>query len=29
LDKERTDPLDNDTLYTLEQAMLGDRVDTL
>jgi hypothetical protein len=29
LDKERTKPLDNGTLYALEQAMLGDRVDTL
>jgi hypothetical protein len=29
LDKECTEPLDNDTLYSLEQAMLGDRVDTL
>jgi len=29
LDKECTEPLDNDTLYALEQTMLGDRVDTL
>jgi hypothetical protein len=29
LDKENKEPLDNDTLYSLEQAMLGDRVDTL
>jgi len=29
LDKECTKPLDNDALYALEQAMLGDRVDTL
>jgi hypothetical protein len=29
LDKECAEPLDNDTLYDLEQAMLGDRVDTL
>jgi hypothetical protein len=29
LDKECEAPLDNDTLYALEQAMLGDRVDTL
>jgi len=29
LDKERTEPLDIDALYALEQAMLGDRVDTL
>jgi hypothetical protein len=29
LDKECAEPLDNDTLYALEQTMLGDRVDTL
>jgi hypothetical protein len=29
LDKECKDPLDLDTLYELERAMLGDRVDTL
>jgi hypothetical protein len=29
LDKECTEPLDNDTLYALEQAMLGDRADAL
>jgi hypothetical protein len=29
LDKECVDPLDNDALYELEQAMVGDRVDVL
>jgi hypothetical protein len=29
LDKECTEPLDSDTLYSLEQAMLGDRINTL
>jgi hypothetical protein len=29
LDKECDEPLDNDTLYALEQAMLGSRVDKL
>jgi hypothetical protein len=29
LDKDCIEPLDNDTLYELEQAMLGDRVNTL
>jgi hypothetical protein len=29
VDKECSDPLDNNILYSLEQAMLGDRVDTL
>lgn len=29
LDKECYEPLDNDTLYQLEQAMVGDRVDAL
>jgi hypothetical protein len=29
IDKERNDPLDNDTLYDLERALLGDRVDVL
>lgn len=29
LDKDCSDPLDNDQLYELEQAMLGDRVNAL
>jgi hypothetical protein len=29
MDKERVDPLDEDRLYDIEQAMLGDRIDDL
>jgi hypothetical protein len=29
IDKERAEPLDEDRLYDLEQAMLGDRIDEL
>lgn len=29
IDKERAEPLDEDALYRIEQAMLGDRIDDL